>query len=181
MHKEIIIAGFGGQGVMSMGKILAYAGMKAGKEISWIPSYGPEMRGGTANCTVIISDKQIPSPFSNEPDTVIIMNLPSLNKFINKVKKGGKAIINSSIIDKEIDRNDIDIIKVPANETAQKLGNSKIMNMVMLGAYLENLKEIKLSDIEKGLKEMLPKRRHNLIPLNKKALKKGMNFGTVTH
>ena len=180
MHREIIIAGFGGQGVMSMGKILAYAGMKAGKEISWIPSYGPEMRGGTANCTVIISDEQIPSPFSDKPDTVIIMNLPSLNKFIDKVKKGGTAIINSSIISKKIKRNDIDLIKVPANKTAQELGNSKIMNMVLLGAYLEKIKEIKLSDIEKGLKEMLPERRHNLIPLNKKALKKGKEFCTIT-
>ncbi|MFW5996158.1 MAG: 2-oxoacid:acceptor oxidoreductase family protein [Halanaerobiaceae bacterium] len=176
MYEEIVIAGFGGQGVMSLGKVIAHAGMKAGKEISWIPSYGPEMRGGTANCTVIISDKRIPSPFSSEPDTAIIMNLPSMNKFIGQVKSGGKALINSSLIDEEIARKDIKLIRVPAGKIASRLGNDRVANMVMLGAYLNTIELLSPDDIEKSLKKILPERRHNLLAINKKALKEGLKL-----
>ena len=136
MKEEVIIAGFGGQGVMSMGKILAYAGMKEQKEVSWIPSYGPEMRGGTAHCTVTISDKKIASPMSSNPDNIIVMNYPSLEKFINKVKSEGLVLINSSLINSTVDRKDVEVIEVPANAIARELGNNKIANMVMLGAYI---------------------------------------------
>ncbi|MFW6238512.1 MAG: 2-oxoacid:acceptor oxidoreductase family protein [Halanaerobiales bacterium] len=134
------------------------------------------MRGGTANCTVIISDEHIPSPFSSEPDTAVIMNLPSLNKFIKQVKSGGQALINSSLIDEDIERDDIDLIKVSAGKIASKLGNDRIANMVMLGAYLKKNKLLTPEDIEKSLKEILPERRHNLLAVNKKALSEGLKI-----
>lgn len=173
MKEEVIMAGFGGQGVMSMGKLLAYAGMKEGDEVSWMPSYGPEQRGGTANCTVIVSSKQIPSPLSSRPDSVIVMNLPSLDKFAPKVKKGGIIFVNSSLIEKEVDRDDVEVIKVPANEIANEIGNSRIANMVMLGAYLAKKGIVKMDTIKKSLKGVLPERRHNLIPINEEALDRG--------
>lgn len=173
MKEEIIMAGFGGQGVMSMGKLLAYAGMKEGDEVSWMPSYGPEMRGGTANCTVIISSEKIPSPLSSRPDTVMVMNLPSLEKFVPMVKEGGTILINSSLIAKEVERDDIEVIKVPANEIANELGNSRVANMVMLGAYLARKNIVKLDTVKKSLKDVLPKRRHDLIPINEEALDRG--------
>ena len=173
MKEEVIIAGFGGQGVMSMGKILAYAGMKEQKEVSWIPSYGPEMRGGTDHCTVTISDKKIASPMSSNPDNIIVMNYPSLEKFINKVKSEGLVLINSSLINSTVDRKDVEVIEVPANAIARELGNNKIANMVMLGAYISRKNNIGIYPVKKALKEVLPVRRHNLIPLNEKALKRG--------
>ncbi len=173
MREEIIMAGFGGQGIMSMGQLLAYAGMKEGKEVSWMPSYGPEMRGGTANCTVIVSDSRIPSPLSSRPDTLIVMNLPSLNKFAPIVKKGGTIILNSSLIDSEVKRDDVEVIEIPANEIANKLGNSRIANMVVLGAYLTHHKIIDIATVKESLKSVLSERHHNLIPLNEKALDRG--------
>ena len=173
MKEEIIMAGFGGQGVMSMGKILAYAGMKEQNEVSWIPSYGPEMRGGTANCTVIVSDKKIPSPMSSNPDSIMVMNYPSLEKFIDKVKSGGLVLINSSLIEVEVERDDVEVIKVPANEIAKELGNNKVANMVMLGSYITKKKVVGLYTVKNALKEILPERRHNLIPINEKALERG--------
>lgn len=173
MKEEVIMAGFGGQGVMSIGKLLSYAGMKEDKEVSWMPSYGPEMRGGTANCTVIVSDKKIPSPLSSNPDSIIVMNLPSLDKFAPKVKSGGTIFVNSSLINKEVEREDVEVIKVPANEIASEFGNSKIANMAMLGAYIAKKNIVDLETVEDSLKNVLPERRHNLIPINKEALKKG--------
>ncbi|MFW5980833.1 MAG: 2-oxoacid:acceptor oxidoreductase family protein [Halanaerobiaceae bacterium] len=173
MKEEIIIAGFGGQGVMSMGKILAYAGMKEEKEVSWIPSYGPEMRGGTAHCTVTISDKKIPSPMSSNPDTIIVMNFPSLKKFTSRVKEKGLLLLNSSLIDTSVKREDVTVIEVPANNIARELGSNKIANMVMLGAYIGEKKLVNIETIKVALKEVLPERRHNLISVNKKALEKG--------
>ncbi len=176
MKEEIIIAGFGGQGVMSMGMLISYSGMKEGKEVSWMPSYGPEMRGGTANCTVIVSDKKIPSPLTSKADTVIAMNLPSMEKFSGMVKAGGYLFINSSLISKSCERDDIEVIKVPVNDIANKLGNSRIANMVMLGAYLSRKKIVDLEIIKKSLYNVLPERRHNLIPLNEKALDEGQEL-----
>ncbi len=176
MKEEIIIAGFGGQGVMSMGRLIAYSGMKESYEVSWMPSYGPEMRGGTANCTVIVSDKKIPSPLSSRPDTVIVMNLPSLEKFGPMVKSGGTVILNSSLIERQVERDDVEIIKIPANDIANELGNSKIANMVMAGAYLTSKKIIEIDTLKQSLKDVFPERRHNLIPLNEKAIDKGTNL-----
>jgi 2-oxoglutarate ferredoxin oxidoreductase subunit gamma len=173
MKEEIIFAGFGGQGIMSMGRLLAYVGMKEGDEVSWIPSYGAEMRGGTANCTVIISSDKIASPLSSRPDTVVVMNLPSLDKFASRVKEDGLIILNSSLINKEVEREDLEVIKIPANEIAIELGNDKIANMVMLGAYLARKNIVKLEMVKQSLKDVLPPRRHGLIPINEKALDRG--------
>jgi len=176
MKQEIIMAGFGGQGVMSIGRLLAYAGMKEDKEVSWMPSYGPEMRGGTANCTVIVSNEKIPAPVSSHPDTAIVMNLPSQDKFGPKVKENGHLLVNSSLIEKEVDRDDINIIKVPANEIADELGNTRVANMVMLGAYIAALDIVSLDTVKDSLKNVLPERRHNLIPMNEEALDRGYNL-----
>lgn len=173
MKEEIIIAGFGGQGVMSMGKMLAYAGMQEGKEVTWMPSYGPEMRGGTANCTVIVSDDKIFSPMSSQPDTIVVMNLPSLEKFETEVKKEGLLIINSSLAERPVSRTDIDVIEIPANDIASEIGNKRIANMVVMGAYLARKNIISVATIKKALPLILPERRHNLIPLNEKALARG--------
>src|SRR5690554_2620195 len=135
--QEVVIAGFGGQGVMSMGQLLTYAGMLEGKNVSWLPSYGPEMTGGTANCNVIVSDTPVGSPVVTEADTAIIMNLPSLDKFQDAVVKDGILLINSSLIDKKSSREDVKAYEIPVNDIANELGNAKVANMVMLGAYLE--------------------------------------------
>lgn len=176
MNEEIIMAGFGGQGIMLMGKLISYAGMKEDKEVSWMPSYGPEMRGGTANCTVIVSDKKIPSPMSSKPDTIIVMNLPSLDKFLPKVKSGGTVFLNSSLIEKEVKRDDVKVIKVPANDIANELGNSRIANMVMLGSYIEEKRIIKLDTIKASLESVLSARNQDLIDLNNKALDRGKEY-----
>lgn len=176
MKQEIIMAGFGGQGIMMMGKLLTYAGMKEDKEVSWMPSYGPEMRGGTANCTVIISDKLIPSPMSSKPDSIIVMNLPSLDKFLPKVKSGGTVFMNSSLIEEEVTRDDVKVIKVPANEIANELGNSRIANMVMLGSFVEEKKIVKPATVKSSLEKVLSARNQDLIDLNVKALERGKEF-----
>ena len=176
MSEELIIAGFGGQGVLSMGQILCYSGVMDGKEVSWMPSYGPEMRGGTANCTVIISDKRIPSPMSSKPDSIIVMNLPSLDKFLPKVKSGGTVFMNSSLIEEEVTRDDVKVIKVPANEMANEIGNSKIANMVMLGSFVEEKKIVKPETVKESLEKVLSARNQKLIDLNVKALEKGKEF-----
>jgi 2-oxoglutarate ferredoxin oxidoreductase subunit gamma len=173
MHEEIIIAGFGGQGVLSLGKILAYAGIFEGKEVSWFPSYGPEMRGGTANVTVIISDERISSPVLNTYDTAIIFNQQSLDKFEPKVKPGGLLIYDPNGITRHPVRKDIDIYKVEATRTAVKLGNTKVLNMVALGAYLKVKPIVSLEHVTDALKKSLPERYHHLIPLNEEAIRKG--------
>ncbi len=172
--KELIIAGFGGQGVMLMGQVLAGAGMFEGKEVSWLPSYGPEMRGGTANCHVIVSEERIGSPFVSSPDVVVAMNLPSMDKFAPQLKEGGLLIINSSLIDTEPERKDIRVIKIPANELAAEVGSDRAANMVALGAIIEKVKIVEVDSIIESLKENLPERHHKLIPLNEEALKRGM-------
>jgi 2-oxoglutarate ferredoxin oxidoreductase subunit gamma len=171
--EEVIMAGFGGQGVMLMGQLLAYSGMKEDKEVSWMPSYGPEMRGGTANCTVIVSKERIASPVVSKPTTVIVMNRPSLDKFESQVKEGGNLFINSSLIEKEAKRDDINVIKVPANEIANELGNNRVANMVMLGAFIAKTEVVDFDAVMSALKKVLPEHRHNLLPLNEKALKRG--------
>jgi 2-oxoglutarate ferredoxin oxidoreductase subunit gamma len=173
MLEEVIIAGFGGQGVMLMGRLLAYAGMLEGKNVAWMPSYGPEMRGGTANCTVIISSEEIASPVVPYPMSIIVMNKPSLDKFEPTVQKDGLIIINESLIDQKVKRDDVRIVRVPANDIANELGNLRVANMVALGTYVKKSGVVKLKTIFKALEKALAGRNQKLIDLNKKALKQG--------
>jgi len=167
------MAGFGGQGVMSMGQLLAYSGMLEGKNVSWLPSYGPEMRGGTANCNVIVSDDEIGSPIVTEATAVIAMNLPSLDKFEHSVMPGGTLIINSSLIERKCSRTDIDVFYIPANEIADELGNNRVANMVMLGAYLKKTGIVKPESVIESLRKVLGPSKEHLIPVNEEALKRG--------
>ena len=173
MKKEIIISGFGGQGVLSMGKILAYSGLMEDKEVTWMPAYGPEQRGGTANVTVIISDEKISSPILSTFDVAIVLNQPSLDKFAPKVKPGGILIYDGYGIMKPTDRKDITVYRIDAMDKAAEMKNSKIFNMIVLGGFLKVCPIISNSGMEKALYKTLPERHHNLIPLNMQALAEG--------
>ena len=173
MQKEIIIAGFGGQGVLFGGQVVAYAAMDAGKEVTWIPSYGPEMRGGTANCTVVIADDEIGSPLVKNPPLAIALNLPSFDKYEESLAMGGSLIVNQSMVDRGPKREDINVILVPCNEIAEELGDKKLLNMVAIGALLTVLPEITIQDVEKALESHLPARHKHLLPKNYKALRRG--------
>lgn len=174
MTEEIIIAGFGGQGVLSMGKILAYSGIMQNQEVSWMPSYGPEMRGGTANVTVILSDDRISSPYLKIFDTAIILNQQSMDKFEETVKPGGTLIYDPNGISHHPTRTDINIYQIKGNELAAEMGNKKIFNMIILGGFLKVKPIVKLENVIEGLKKSLPERYHHLIPLNEEAITKGM-------
>ncbi|MBU1012117.1 MAG: 2-oxoacid:acceptor oxidoreductase family protein [Bacteroidetes bacterium] len=174
MTEEIIIAGFGGQGVLSMGKILAYSGIMQDQEVSWMPSYGPEMRGGTANVTVIISDERVSSPVLNEFDTAIILNQQSMDKFEKTVKPGGYLLYDPNGITKHPVRTDIKIFKIEGSKLSAEMGNTKIFNMVVLGAYMKMRPIVKIENVIRGLKKSLPERYHSLIPINESAINKGM-------
>jgi len=176
MNEELIIAGFGGQGVLSMGMTLAYAGMVEDKQITWFPSYGPEMRGGTANCTVIVSDTIVSSPIISTYDTAIVLNQPSLEKFESKVKPGGTLIYESNTVLSPPTRKDIDVYAIPAAIEAGKIGNAKTMNMIILGAFLSQKPLVSVKSIMKALSKVLPERNHHLLPINEKALKLGMSL-----
>lgn len=173
MTEEIIIAGFGGQGVLSMGKILAYSGVMADQEVAWFPSYGPEMRGGTANVTVILSENRISSPVLNEYDTAIILNQQSMDKFEPMVKAGGVLIYDPNGIIHPPKRTDINIYKIEGTRIAADMGNAKTFNMVVLGAYLKAKPVVKMESVQKGLEKSLPARHHKLIPMNLDAIQKG--------
>lgn len=175
MTHEIIIAGFGGQGVLSLGKILAYAGIMQDKEVSWMPSYGPEMRGGTANVTVILSDEKISSPYLKLFDIVIALNQQSIDKFEDTVKPGGILLYDTNGIYHPPTRSDINIYEIDGSKLASSLGNKKIYNMVILGALLSVNPIIEEENVLKGMKKSLPERYHHLIPLNQEAIKLGMN------
>ncbi|MBT8270559.1 MAG: 2-oxoacid:acceptor oxidoreductase family protein [Bacteroidia bacterium] len=174
MTQEIIIAGFGGQGVLSMGKILAYSGMMQGEEVSWMPSYGPEMRGGTANVTVILSDDRISSPYLKLYDTAIILNQQSLDKFEETIKPGGVLLYDPQGITHHPTRKDISIYQVEGNSLANEMGNRKVFNMIVLGAFLKIKPIVELDNVMEGLKRSLPGRYHHLLPLNEEAIKIGM-------
>ena len=176
MQTEVIVAGFGGQGVLFTGQLLSYAAMDEGKDVTWIPSYGPEMRGGTANCTVVIADEEIGSPLVRNPKAVIAMNLPSLDKYEPAVQAGGLLVINGSMVNRVVTRTDIRSVVLPANDIAEELGDRKLTNMVLLGALLGNLDVLPLDALKKALKEHLPERHHKLLPLNYQALEKGASF-----
>lgn len=176
MTEEIVIAGFGGQGVLSMGMILCYSGMIENKEVSWMPSYGPEMRGGTANCIAILSDTKVSSPIISKFDTVIALNQPSVEKFESAVKPGGFLLYESNNVIHPPTRIDIEIVGIDATKEAAKMKNTKIMNMIMLGGFLKKKSIIELSNILEGLKQVLPERYHHLLPLNEEALRRGMEM-----
>lgn len=176
MTEEIIIAGFGGQGVLSMGKILAYSGLMQGKEVSWMPAYGPEQRGGTANVTVILSDEKISSPILNQYDTAIILNQQSLDKFEKAVKPGGTLIYDPYGITSAPTRTDINIYEINAMDTSIEMNAPKSFNMIILGGLLKIRQIVELENVLKGLKKTLPERHHHLIPMNEEALKKGMEI-----
>ncbi len=181
MQKEIMIAGFGGQGVLFAGQILAYAAMDLGKEVTWIPSYGPEMRGGTANCTVVIADEEIGSPLVKHPPLAVALNLPSFDKCEESLASGGTLIVNQSMVDRKAKRDDIHVIFVPCNEIAEEIGSKKLLNMVAIGALLTALPEISLQDIEKALDTHLPARHKHLLPKNFEALRRGVEAASPVH
>lgn len=176
MQTEVVIAGFGGQGVLFAGQILAYAAMDAGKEVTWIPSYGPEMRGGTANCTVVIADEEIGSPLVRHPRGLIAMNLPSLDKYEHQIQPEGIIIINTSLIDRRLVRDDLISVYIPANEIAESLGEKRLANIVLLGALITSLPVLEVNDIEQSIIDHLPEKHRDLLPSNLQALKLGAEF-----
>ena len=174
MKQEIIVSGFGGQGVLSMGKILAYAGLMEDKEVTWMPAYGPEQRGGTANVTVIVSDEQISSPILSQYDTAILLNQPSVDKFESKVKPGGTLIYDSfGILNPPAPT---DVYSIAAMETAAEMKMMKCFNMMILGGFLKKHPIVKLESVMKALHKTLPERHHHLIPINEEAILKGMEI-----
>jgi 2-oxoglutarate ferredoxin oxidoreductase subunit gamma len=176
MQTKIILAGFGGQGIMFAGQLLTYTAMDAGLEVTWIPSYGPEMRGGTANCTVIIADEEIGSPTVRHPTAAMAFNLPSFHKYEALVISDGVLIANKSLINRETERADIETLMIPANEIAEALGERRLANMVMLGALLEKLPILPIEAVEKGLEDHMPSRHKHLLKLNTQALRQGQSY-----
>ncbi len=180
MTHELLVAGFGGQGVLSLGMTLTYAGMKEEKEVSWMPSYGPEMRGGTANCIVVVSDTKISSPIVPSFDTAIVLNQPSMEKFEKAVRPGGLLLYDSTSIIVQPTRTDLRITGIPASEEASRMKNSRIMNMIVLGAFLELTHVVMEGSVMKALEEVLPERYHHLLPLNAQALQRGAELAMQT-
>ena len=178
MKKEIIISGFGGQGVLSMGKILAYSGLMEDKEITWMPAYGPEQRGGTANVTVIVSDERISSPILSKYDVAIVLNQPSLDKFEPKVKPAGILIYDGYGVFNPPTRKDITIYRINAMDKAAEMKNAKVFNMIVLGGLLKVCPVVSSDGLKKALFKSLPERHHNLIPLNMEAVEEGMKIIT---
>jgi len=176
MQKEFIFSGFGGQGIMLVGQLLAYAGIDKDFHATWIPSYGPEMRGGTANCSVILSDEEIGAVVVDEPDVALVFNRPSYIKYEKRVKSSGLLVINSSLVSDDTDRDDIRIVKVPASEIADQFQNRKLTNIVMLGAMLANEPALSISDVERSIVNHLHFKDLSLISLNLKALNQGATF-----
>ncbi len=173
MQIEIVIAGFGGQGILFAGQVLAYAAMDAGKEVTWFPSYGPEMRGGTAHCTVIISDEEIGSPLVQHPRAAIVMNRPSLDKYEPLVRPGGLLVVNASMAGRAVERTDLEVVALPASEMAEDLGDRRLANMVLVGALLARLPVLTLDQVEQALREHMPGRHRHLIEQNIRALREG--------
>lgn len=176
-YYDVIISGFGGQGIMIIGNLLAYAAMKEGRYVTYLPIYGVEMRGGTANCTVVISSKEIGSPVVERPHAAIVMNLPSLIKYEPRVLPKGLLLINSSLIDlKETSRKDIEILPIPVNDIAIDNGNPKLANMVALGAFIEKTKLVRMASLLESFEKVLDERYHHLIPSNIKAIEVGAEY-----
>ena len=176
MQNEIIISGFGGQGTLYAGQLLAYAAMDEGKHVTWIPSYGPEMRGGTANCTVVVSDEEIGSPTVKHPKAVLALNLPSLDKYENMIAPGGCLVVNESMVNRKPERTDIRVVLLPANEIAREIGNERATNMVMLGALLANMDILPIEALEKALKNHTAQRLQKFVEMNIQALRRGAEY-----
>jgi 2-oxoglutarate ferredoxin oxidoreductase subunit gamma len=176
METSIIISGFGGQGTLFAGQVLAYAALDAGKHVTWIPSYGPEMRGGTAHCTVIISEEEIGSPIVRNPTITVALNLPSLDKYEGLIQTGGLMVANSSLINREVVRVDIDAIHIPANQIAEEIGNMRLANMVAIGAMITVRPVLTIEALRQALAEHLPERHKKLLPANLEAMKRGVDF-----
>lgn len=176
MEESFVFAGFGGQGVILAGKLLAQAGADYGLQVTWLPSYGPEMRGGTANCTVVLSDELIASPVVDNPTVLVAMNLPSLDRFEKTVDEGGMMLVNSSLVTRPIERNDVRVLSVPANDIALSLGNSQVANMVALGAVIKGTQVVPLELMKGAMAKMLShKDNAEMIALNERALDAGYN------
>ena len=173
---SILLAGFGGQGVLFAGKFLAYKGLSQGKQLSWLPSYGPEMRGGTANCSVILSDTPVGSPIITNPDVLVAMNLPSLQKFVDAVVPGGKIILDSTLIDAKVERDDIEVFYVPATQLAKDAGFTTLSNMILTGKVLKEIDIVAFEGNEETLKSFIPAKKAGLIDINCKALQLGYDF-----
>jgi 2-oxoglutarate ferredoxin oxidoreductase subunit gamma len=176
MHEEVIVSGFGGQGALFAGQLLTYTGMDEGLHVSCIPSYGPEMRGGTAHCTVILSDDDIGSPIIREPTICIVMNPPSMEKYDPLVRPGGLLVANSTLVRHRSQREDIEVVYVPANELAAKLGNVKMANVVLLGAMLGTREILRIDSIKRTFDKHIPERRKHIIEPNKRALDRGIEY-----
>lgn len=176
MNSRILIAGFGGQGILFAGKVLAYKGLVEGKQLSWLPSYGPEMRGGTANCNVIISDEPVGSPIVDTPDVLIVMNLPSLDKYENAAVPGSKIFVDSTLIARKVERSDVDVYYIPATKMAQELGVPTLANMIMLGKVIKETGVVDFDGMEDALKKVVSARKANLIEVNLKAIKAGYDY-----
>ncbi|MGD8462813.1 MAG: 2-oxoacid:acceptor oxidoreductase family protein [Anaerolineae bacterium] len=176
MHEEVIISGFGGQGALFAGQLLTYTGMDEGWHVTWIPSYGPEMRGGTAHCIVILSDDDIGSPIIRQPTVAIVMNPPSMDKYEPLVKPGGLLVANSTIVRARSARDDIGTVYIPANELAAELGNVKMANVVLLGAMLGTREILPIDSVKRTLEEHIPERRKHIIEPNKRALERGIAY-----
>lgn len=174
MTKELILAGFGGQGILFTGKVLVYSGLLEGKEVSWLPSYGPEMRGGTANCSVCICDEPVASPLVTEPDYLIAMNTPSFEKFINAVKPGGMVFADEELVEANTDRTDITVFSIPASKLASDNGLNGAANMILLGKLIKETEMFSLDEIKAGLGKSIPPRKANLLDSNVKAVMLGM-------
>ena len=178
---SIIVSGFGGQGTLFAGQVLAYAAMDNGLEVTWIPSYGPEMRGGTAHCTVIISEEPIGSPLVRKPDVVLAMNLPSVDKYEALVKKGGVLVANSSLVNRDITREEIHSLLIPANAMAEEIGMSRLGTMIMVGGMLAMKPILPLEAVKKALGEHIPERHQKTLPMNYEAMDKGYQFAQDNH
>ena len=176
MMNQILIAGFGGQGVLFAGKFLAYKGLIEDKQVSWLPSYGPEMRGGTANCSVIVGDEPVGSPIVNQPNTLVAMNLPSLKKYENSVVPGGLILVDSSLISAKVERSDVRVCYVPATELAKNAGFATLANMILMGKLLSESDDMSFDHTEDALKKVIPARKMNLLDINLQALKTGYEF-----
>ena len=176
-YSDVIVAGFGGQGVLAIGNLLAYAAMREGRHVTFLPTYGVEMRGGTANCTVVISSTEIGSPIVQRPHAAISMNLPSFLKYGPRVLPKGLLLVNSSLIDvKEVTRNDVELLAIPVNDIAIQNGNPKLANMIVLGAFIEKTKWVEMSSLFESLEKVFDERHHGLIPSNIKAIEIGAKF-----
>ena len=173
---QILIAGFGGQGILFAGKFLAYKGLMEDKQLSWLPSYGPEMRGGTANCNVILSDDPVGSPIITAPDVLIAMNLPSLQKYVDTVVPGGQIYVDSALIDAKVERTDVEVFYIPATSMAKEAGISTLANMIIVGHLLENHPELNFEGTEAVVNKLVPAKKAALIELNMKALTMGKEF-----